>query len=231
MSDGPLAQQQLCSDLASLIHPLPGSSAAPTTSPSQTISKANILPFLDAFWQTMAREWNGIDRLRMDKYMLLVRLVLRATFAMLIARRRVEAHREDIDLDLFEAHMALISRWPLSAVERVDVGADEGGPETVPVPRGLTYHVLDCWVDEIERAAGGAEACAALDADDMDVAVIPLLVATVNGLEERVREKAVRARALEVLQDERLVALLGEWPGSESEEESEDEDEWDGMEE
>ncbi|KAB8339196.1 hypothetical protein FH972_022130 [Carpinus fangiana] len=160
MSDGPLAQQQLCTDLACLIYPLPGTPSSTST----TISKDNLLPFLDAFWQTIAREWNRIDRLRMDKYLLLVRLVLRATFSLLVAQRRTRAaEHPEIDLELFEAHMELVSRYPLSAADK---------------------------------------------------------------------EKAVRKRALEVLKDERLTALMGEWPGDESgEEDDSDEEEWDGMEE
>jgi ribosomal RNA-processing protein 1 len=49
MSDKPLPQQRLANDLASLVDILPSETA---------------LPFLDAFWKTMAREWNGIDVLR-----------------------------------------------------------------------------------------------------------------------------------------------------------------------
>jgi ribosomal RNA-processing protein 1 len=49
MSDKPRNQQQLARDLASLVNDLP---------------KEVVLPFLDAFWKTMSREWGGIDVLR-----------------------------------------------------------------------------------------------------------------------------------------------------------------------
>lgn len=49
MSDKPLIQQRLAVDLAALV---------------DTLHPEIILPFLDAFWKTMAREWNGIDVLR-----------------------------------------------------------------------------------------------------------------------------------------------------------------------
>lgn len=49
MSDRPLTQQRLAADLAGLIDVLPAH---------------NVVPFLDAFWKTMAREWGGIDVLR-----------------------------------------------------------------------------------------------------------------------------------------------------------------------
>ncbi|KAI9816730.1 MAG: hypothetical protein M1826_001728 [Phylliscum demangeonii] len=50
MTDTPLVQQRLASDLAGLV---------------QIVPAANVLPFLEAFWTTMAaREWNAVDRLR-----------------------------------------------------------------------------------------------------------------------------------------------------------------------
>lgn len=35
------------------------------------------------FWKTMIREWGGIDRLRMDKYLLLIRKFTNQTFSFL----------------------------------------------------------------------------------------------------------------------------------------------------
>jgi len=49
MSDKPRTQQQLARDLAGLVDVVPDATA---------------IPFLDAFWKTMAREWSGIDVLR-----------------------------------------------------------------------------------------------------------------------------------------------------------------------
>lgn len=49
MSDRPRTQQRLAIDLAGLVDVLPDE---------------NVVPFLEAFWNTMAREWNGIDVLR-----------------------------------------------------------------------------------------------------------------------------------------------------------------------
>jgi ribosomal RNA-processing protein 1 len=50
MSDKPLVQQGLASELAELILTI-------TTTTSS-------LAFLREFWETLVREWNGIDRLR-----------------------------------------------------------------------------------------------------------------------------------------------------------------------
>ena len=49
MSDRPLTQQRLASDLASLV---------------DSLDIKVVIPFLSAFWKTMAREWRGIDVLR-----------------------------------------------------------------------------------------------------------------------------------------------------------------------
>ena len=49
MSDRPLTQQRLASDLAGLV---------------DSLDIRAVIPFLSAFWKTMAREWRGIDVLR-----------------------------------------------------------------------------------------------------------------------------------------------------------------------
>jgi ribosomal RNA-processing protein 1 len=53
MSDRPRTQQQLALELAGLV---------------DVIWQENVLPFLEAFWMTMAREWGGIDVLRSAFY-------------------------------------------------------------------------------------------------------------------------------------------------------------------
>ena len=87
MSDKPRVQQDLAQELAELLLTI-------TTIPSS-------LSFLKGFWITTVREWNGIDRLRyvryafpilltaqssprMDKYYMLVRRFLNASFRLLI---------------------------------------------------------------------------------------------------------------------------------------------------
>ena len=51
MSDKPLVQQALASELADLLLLIS--------------STASSLAFLKGFWEAMVREWNGIDRLRL----------------------------------------------------------------------------------------------------------------------------------------------------------------------
>jgi ribosomal RNA-processing protein 1 len=50
MSDKPLVQQALASELAELVQAIPSTQGA--------------LSFLRGFWQATVREWSGIDRLR-----------------------------------------------------------------------------------------------------------------------------------------------------------------------
>lgn len=50
MSDKPLVQQALSSELAQLVLTITSTSSA--------------LGFLKGFWEAIVREWNGIDRLR-----------------------------------------------------------------------------------------------------------------------------------------------------------------------
>jgi ribosomal RNA-processing protein 1 len=87
MSDKPLVQQALASELAELLLTITSTDAA--------------LAFLRGFWQATVREWNGIDRLRcvdrpfsyrplhssntsrMDKYYMLVRRFVNASFRLL----------------------------------------------------------------------------------------------------------------------------------------------------
>ncbi|KAG1783542.1 Nop52-domain-containing protein [Suillus placidus] len=70
MSDKPLVQQALAGELAELILTI-------TDVPSS-------LNFLRGFWTMTVREWNGIDRLRMDKYYMLVRKFVNASFRFLV---------------------------------------------------------------------------------------------------------------------------------------------------
>ena len=88
MSDKPLVQQALSSELAEILLNISSLGAS--------------LAFLRGFWEATVREWNGIDRLRydisyirdlvefklycfrMDKYYMLVRKFVNASFRLLI---------------------------------------------------------------------------------------------------------------------------------------------------
>lgn len=175
MSDGPAAQHSLCQSLASLVAPLPQTGKA-----ESTLAEENVVPFLAAFWTTMSREWVKIDRLRMDKYLLLIRLMLRAMFAYL-KRGKWEEER-------VEALMQTARDGPL----RLE--------EDRTVSRGLTYHVIDCWIDEIEAVAGQELD----DENERDELPVEALLQPVRRIHEKSSNKTLRRRAGDALDDERL---------------------------
>ncbi|RKF60732.1 Ribosomal RNA-processing protein 1-like protein [Erysiphe neolycopersici] len=115
MSDRPLAQQALASSFAQLIFILP---------------LENVIPFLRGFWQTMQREWTNIDVLRMEKFLLLTRRYLAASFEVL--------KRYEWKEDLVQEMLLLLSEIPCNAVE-------------LRVPNGMRYHIIDIYVDELEQ--------------------------------------------------------------------------------
>ncbi|KAI9881045.1 MAG: hypothetical protein M1830_008927 [Pleopsidium flavum] len=159
LSDRPRTQQRLATDLANLL------SILPTTT---------FLPFISAFWTTIAREWTGIDVLRMDKILLLIRKYLSASFSYL--SRNVWA-----DTELVKGYMGILGSIPLN-------------PRDGKVPNGLKYHVLDIYVEELDG----------VDTPRCGELPLRLLLGPLRTLEKESTTKAVRMRAKEALADERL---------------------------
>lgn len=181
MCDRPRPQQALACDLASLITILP---------------PGTVVPFLRAFWETMAREWTNIDVLRMEKFLLLTRRVVGATFAYLESKSWEKA--------LVDEHLHLFEELPLNAVD-------------AKLPNGMRYHVIDIYVDELERIG-------VLETDEESVPLDTLLE-PLRQLGRDSPTKAVRQKCKEALADERL-------PGNEKlvEEKEVADDEWGGIE-
>ncbi|MCJ1407678.1 hypothetical protein MMC19_001749 [Ptychographa xylographoides] len=125
----------------------------------------------------MAREWTSIDALRMDKFMRLVRNYVNAAFCYLIQR--------SWDSELMAAYLELVEAIPLSVAN-------------MKVSDGLRYHVLDVWVEELDRA------------DEMrnegkdGECPIEIIMGPVKRLEKNGKSKTVRERAAECAGDERL---------------------------
>ena len=184
MSDRPLTQQALANSLADLVSVLPLTSK---------------IPFLRAFWQTMQREWTNIDVLRMEKFLLLTRRYLGATFKVL-----KEGGWEE---GLVRAHMELLGEVPLET-------------EDARIPNGMRFHVIDIYVDELERVG-------ALEMDEEGASEVPvaMLLEPLRRLAKESPTKPVRIKAKEALADERL-------PGNEKAEEpaAKEEDGWGGIE-
>ncbi|KAI9068693.1 Nop52-domain-containing protein [Trametes sanguinea] len=121
MSDKPLVQQALASEIAEIL---------------LTITKLSVsLEFLRGFWETTVREWNKIDRLRIDKYYMLVRRFTNASFRLLMR-----------------------SEWDAAACQEYNsILTDRGGPlcaEDPRVPTSLAYHLADIYLEELDKALG-----------------------------------------------------------------------------
>ncbi|NWI73346.1 RRP1B protein, partial [Dryoscopus gambensis] len=85
--------------------------------------------FIQTFWQTMNREWNGIDNLRLDKYYMLMRLILRQSFEVL--------KRNEWDEGLVEPLLQLLMK------EVMDPDSNS--------PTGIKFHFIDIYLDELAK--------------------------------------------------------------------------------
>ncbi|KAF2461099.1 nucleolar protein,Nop52-domain-containing protein [Lineolata rhizophorae] len=159
MSDKVRTQRRLAIELAELVDVLQGDV---------------VLPFLDAFWKTMAREWPGIDVLRMDKFLFLVRQYLAASF-------RYLAKNDWSNHEAIKAYMDTLAATPLN-------------PTDAKIPNGLRYHVLDIYVDELDK----------VDADRDSNIPLDSLLRPLKDLEDTSPNKVARGKVKEALGDERL---------------------------
>ncbi|KAM0754402.1 Nop52-domain-containing protein [Meredithblackwellia eburnea MCA 4105] len=130
MSDKPLIQQALSSSLSLLtLTILPKSKSRQGRVPRFLSS----LAYLAAFWECVVREWSALDRLRLDKFYLLVRRFVHVGFLLL--------RREG---------------WDLEAVRRYnEMLCGEGGPLNVTdpkVPSSLSYHIADIYLEELNKS-------------------------------------------------------------------------------
>jgi ribosomal RNA-processing protein 1 len=200
MCDRAVPQQALCDELAGLLvdGTVPRADAAPAVA------------WLRGFWATMARDWTGIDVYRMNKFMLLVRRMLAASFQWM---RRADGDGDEgpqtWDPARTEAILSLLAAWPLALEDEALADEDAArrkedrtrglgtlAPPAVPV--GLKLHLLDIWADEAEKAG-------LLDEEDAQAReILARLVAMVDVLERRTTYPAIRIRAKESLADERL---------------------------
>ncbi len=123
--------------------------------------KAEQWPWLStwttAFWETLCREWSGIDQWRMNKYLLLVRFGIKETFSIISSHIDDSAHSKSTSSEesssantatgvdsLLSSQFHIIRSFPLSPRER-------------KVPDGLRLHVLDIWLDELDNISSDAE--------------------------------------------------------------------------
>ncbi|ORY06660.1 nucleolar [Clohesyomyces aquaticus] len=186
MQDKPANQQRLARDLASLV---------------DALQSPVVLPFLECFWKTMAREWGQIDALRMDKYLYLIRLYLHASLRFL-------ARNDWSNTDAVTQYVDILESIPLNSTD----------PK---IPNGLRYHMFDIYLDELEKVGG----------DNMDAMPVEQLLEPIRMVHAESKVKSVRVAAKEVLDDDRLKVWRGVIVGDGKDDEMGDEDgEWGGIE-
>ncbi|XP_072199169.1 ribosomal RNA processing protein 1 homolog B [Excalfactoria chinensis] len=115
MQDKPLLQEELGNNISQLIHVIQNTEAQHL--------------FIQTFWQTMSREWNGIDNLRLDKYYMLIRMILRQSFEVL--------KRNDWDESQRELLLQLLMK------EVMDSDSN--------TPRGIKFHFIDIYLQELAK--------------------------------------------------------------------------------
>ncbi|XP_052530197.1 ribosomal RNA processing protein 1 homolog B [Tympanuchus pallidicinctus] len=115
MQDKPLLQEELANNISQLIHVIQNTEAQHL--------------FIRTFWQTMSREWNGIDNLRLDKYYMLIRMILRQSFEVL--------KRNDWDESLSEMLLQLLMK------EVMDPDSN--------TPKGIKFHFIDIYLQELAK--------------------------------------------------------------------------------
>ncbi|RDX51869.1 Nop52-domain-containing protein [Lentinus brumalis] len=121
MSDKPIVQQALATEIADILLAISNTAVS--------------LAFLRGFWESTVREWNTIDRLRIDKYYMLIRRFVNASFRLLIR-----------------------SGWDAEACREYNsILTDRGGPlcpDDLRVPTSLAYHLSDIYLEELDKALG-----------------------------------------------------------------------------
>jgi ribosomal RNA-processing protein 1 len=211
MCDRPLPQQALAQDLADLIYVLPDKGDG-----------AVVVAWLRGFWATMAREWTGIDVLRLDKFLLLVRRVLGASLAWMKVREEgvagqkkrkssgKEKKQSRWDPKKVDAVLGVLADYPFvleedaksrkqeEELEQETEKTDDGKLTPQFVPVGLKLHALDIWVDEAEKV-GLLE-----DEDEEAKDIMRRITEIVDELEKGTTSPGVRIRAKQSLLDDRL---------------------------
>ncbi|KNC99291.1 uncharacterized protein SPPG_05545 [Spizellomyces punctatus DAOM BR117] len=119
MSDKPLIQQHLADKLASLALHLP---------------QSTVLRYIRAFWTIIVADWHGIDRLRLDKYYMLLRKFHFYGFKYLESK--------GWDADVVGEYLQILKNGPLKLND-------------LKTPDSLRYHTAEVYLEELQRAVGG----------------------------------------------------------------------------
>lgn len=259
--------------------------------------------FLRAFWITIGREFHAIDRLRLDKYMYLIRCYVGVAFEIFVKGKQQQPRHDDggkkrkreeeeaaaksknskkqnkrskgkknqeveeqsngtsnangtsnndtqpsttttnpdsIKWTDLKSYLSIISEGPMNPLNfdpDQDTSIDEKN-DYVPMPHGpdgLRYHLMDLWLDELEKVLEFQQEDSEEGAEEekprkvisevpMDLILGPIETLRVQGL-----HKPVRTRAAEALEDERLFEWGFKERRVEEDEDDESEEEWGGF--
>ncbi|XP_043089989.1 ribosomal RNA processing protein 1 homolog A isoform X2 [Puntigrus tetrazona] len=160
MQDKPLLQEELSTKISRLLQSF-------QTPDSQML-------YFKTFLQTMKREWNGIDRLRLDKFYQLIRFVFREVFAML-KRQKWETSLVTEFLQIFSSQLLQSSS---------------------ACPAGLILHILDLYTTEL-AVVGSAE----LTAEQNQTFIEPFFK-TMAKTKDRVLLKAIGSNVFNTIVDQ-----------------------------
>jgi len=310
-SDRPLTQQALARALSYSLVP--------------TLPREILHQFLRAFWITIGRDFHSLDRLRLDKYLFLIRCYVGVAFEVFLQslrrntgpkndnRKRKSADGKDSgqrkkpmkakvrqqgstqqtlgasgtrDNDRnvkceqdagtdesrtwsdLEEYVSILEDGPLCPVNFVpehksdikdehmsNIDKEHGLIRMPHGPDGLRYHIMDIWLDELEKVIGpsldsnddlaqaparddgvGSSPFSTGETEDPEAFSFPktridvpidILLRPMRKLKAESPTKTVRARANDVLEDERLVR----WGVVQARrgEDTSDEEEWDGI--
>ncbi|KAH8308072.1 hypothetical protein KR059_005941 [Drosophila kikkawai] len=119
MSDKPLVQEELAEQLAQMVDSFGGNTTCS-------------LAYFSAFMRTMCQEFFGIDQWRMDKFLMLVRRMLRYMLRLLKQ-----------------------SKWSAELINAFNNRMLQSVLSEQPKSRGLTMHYLDIFFEELAKAADG----------------------------------------------------------------------------
>jgi len=148
-----------------------------------------------------------IDVLRMEKFLLLCRRVLGASLEVL---RDGEKKKERWGEKRITEVLDVYEEFPLNVADH-------------RLPNGMRYHVIEIWVDEIERVG-----VLGMEDGEEQSRVLDVLLEPLRVLRKESPTKTVREKAKEALADERLPGNE-KVEGEKTEEEAADGEVWGGF--
>lgn len=157
MSDKPLVQEELAEKIASIIHCF------------KTHEESALL-YLECFLMTLGREWIGIDKHRMDKFMMLTRRMMRQSF--------VYVAEKNWDCKLIE-NMANVFELVVLSANRIQNNAS--------IALGFQLHFTDLYLEELAKASKMTECQSEMSLTDESIQIFlkPFVNELAKGKEDR----------------------------------------------